>query len=49
MTLTGGEMIGLGVATIALFSLMVTGCVLIRNRSKESAILENSRARGEFV
>ncbi|VDD79582.1 unnamed protein product [Mesocestoides corti] len=49
MTLTSGEIVGLGVAAVALFSLFVTGCVLLRGRSKEGAIISNSHSRGELV
>ncbi|EUB58779.1 hypothetical protein ECG_05027 [Echinococcus granulosus] len=49
MTLTSGEMIGLGVAAIALFALFVTGCVLLRGRSKESAIISSGHTRAELV
>ncbi|VDK37494.1 unnamed protein product [Taenia asiatica] len=49
MTLTSGEMIGLGVAAIALFSLFITGCILLRGRSKESAIISSSHTRAELV
>ncbi|VDL57631.1 unnamed protein product [Hymenolepis diminuta] len=49
MTLTGGEMIGLGVAGISLFSLLITGCILLRNRSKGGTIITNAHNRGELV
>nr|CDS29208.1 Immunoglobulin [Hymenolepis microstoma] len=49
MTLTGGEMIGLVVAGIALFSLLITGCVHLRNRSKGGDIITNGHNREELV
>lgn len=42
MTLTWGEMIGLGVASVILFALFITGCLMMRKRSKEST---HSRAQ----
>nr|VZI46927.1 unnamed protein product [Spirometra erinaceieuropaei] len=49
LLLTGGEMIGIAVGSCIVLGFLISGCILLRRRSKETVVTPNGFARGQMV
>ncbi|BHF63361.1 hypothetical protein SprV_0200635300 [Sparganum proliferum] len=49
LLLTGGEMIGIAVGSCIVLGFLISGCVLLRRRSKETVVTPSGFARGQMV
>ncbi|VDN09818.1 unnamed protein product [Dibothriocephalus latus] len=49
LLLTGGEMIGIAVGACIALGFLISGCILLRQRSKETEVTPNGFACGQMV